>query len=169
MPEARPEAEEREDRAWVIVKLPAARPDLRPESVLDAVSALISAVNGIEQQFQSVFACVAHKFTARASFMFIGCCCWQSLVVDGGPGTSRARVPVVRRPGSQRYGAVERSPVFRPGVSQRIALQNLLEVPGRTTSSKCSVILGSSGCASEPGSVTGIRTELRHSGASLMA
>jgi hypothetical protein len=43
-----------------------------------------------------------------------------------------------RRPGSQRCGAVERSPVSRPGLSQRIALQNLPDVPGRTTSSKCS-------------------------------
>ena len=50
--------------------------------------------------------------------------------------------------GSQRCGAFERSPVFRPGVSQRIALQNLPEVPGKTTSSKCSVILGSGGSAS---------------------
>ena len=47
------EARDWEDRTWVIVKLPAASPDLHPESTLDAVSALISQVNGIEQQSQS--------------------------------------------------------------------------------------------------------------------
>ena len=47
----------------------------------------------------SVIPCVAHKFKARASFTFIGCC-WRSLVVDGDPGTSREHAPVVRKPGS---------------------------------------------------------------------
>lgn len=47
------EARDWEDRTWVIVKLPAASPDLHPEATLDAVSALISQVNGIEQQSQS--------------------------------------------------------------------------------------------------------------------
>jgi hypothetical protein len=47
------EAEEREDRTWVIVWLPSARPDFDPEPMLDAVSALISEANGIEQQSQS--------------------------------------------------------------------------------------------------------------------
>jgi len=49
----RPEAEEREGRTWVVVKLPAASSNLHPESALDAVSALISQANGMEQQFQS--------------------------------------------------------------------------------------------------------------------
>ena len=93
--------------------------------------------------------CVAHKFKARASFKFAGCCWRRSLAVDGRSGASRGHAPAMRRPGSQRCGAAGRSPVFRPGVvSQRIALQNLPEVPGRTTSSKCSVILGSGGSAS---------------------
>ena len=92
--------------------------------------------------------CVAHKFKARASFKFAGSCWWRSLGIDGRPRASRRYAPVVRRPGSQRCGAAGRSPVFRPGVSQRIALQNLPEVPGMTTSSKCSVILGSGGSAS---------------------
>jgi hypothetical protein len=52
-PKPRPEAEEREDRAWVIVRLPVAGPGPDPESALDAVSALISEANGIEQQSQS--------------------------------------------------------------------------------------------------------------------
>lgn len=52
MRELNVEAEEREDRTWVIVWLPA-RPDFHPEPMLDAVSALISEVNGLEQQSQS--------------------------------------------------------------------------------------------------------------------
>ena len=54
-PSPRPvaEAAEREDRTWVIVRLPAASTDLRPESMLDAVGALISEANGMEQQSQS--------------------------------------------------------------------------------------------------------------------
>ena len=57
-----PEAEARDDRTWVIVKLPAARANLKlpvastnrhPDSTLDAVSALISQVNGMEQESQS--------------------------------------------------------------------------------------------------------------------
>jgi hypothetical protein len=47
------EAGDREDRTWVIVWLPSARPDFRPEPMLDAVTALISQVNGLEQQSQS--------------------------------------------------------------------------------------------------------------------
>jgi hypothetical protein len=47
-----PEAEEREDRTWVIVKLSSDRPDY-PERLLDSARTLISEVNGMEQQFQS--------------------------------------------------------------------------------------------------------------------
>ena len=46
------EAEEREDRTWVVVWLPS-RPDFHPEPMLDAVSTPISEVNGLEQQSQS--------------------------------------------------------------------------------------------------------------------
>jgi len=46
-------AEERGDRAWVIVSLPAACEDQHPESALDAVRALISEANGMEQQSQA--------------------------------------------------------------------------------------------------------------------
>jgi hypothetical protein len=53
MQEFNAEAEEREDRTWVIVWLPSARPDFHPEPMLDAVTALISEVNGLEQQSQS--------------------------------------------------------------------------------------------------------------------
>ena len=52
MQEFNAEAEEREDRTWVIVWLPS-RPDFHPEPMLDDVTALISEVNGLEQQFQS--------------------------------------------------------------------------------------------------------------------
>src|ERR1039457_6503910 len=45
-------AEEREDRTWGIVWLPS-RPDFHPEPMLDAVSALISEVKGLEQQSKS--------------------------------------------------------------------------------------------------------------------
>lgn len=47
------QAEDREDRAWVIVWLPSAGPDFNPEPMLDAARALISQANGMEQQFQS--------------------------------------------------------------------------------------------------------------------
>ena len=47
------EARDWEDRTWVIVRLPAASTDFHPESALDAVSALISEANGMEQQSQS--------------------------------------------------------------------------------------------------------------------
>ncbi len=47
------EATEREDRTWVIVRLPAASEYQHPESELDAVSALIGEANGMEQQSQS--------------------------------------------------------------------------------------------------------------------
>jgi hypothetical protein len=49
------EADDREDRTWVIVRLPATN-DLPPESALDAVSALIGGVNGMEQQYQAAAA-----------------------------------------------------------------------------------------------------------------
>jgi hypothetical protein len=47
------EAEDREDRTWVIVWLPSARPDFHPEPMLDAVIALIGEVNDLEQQSES--------------------------------------------------------------------------------------------------------------------
>jgi hypothetical protein len=47
------EAEQQEDRTWVLVKLPATSTDLQVGAVLDTVSALISEVNGLEQRFQS--------------------------------------------------------------------------------------------------------------------
>lgn len=47
------EAEQREDRTWVLVRLPLASTDLHTGAELDTVSALISEVNGMEQQFQS--------------------------------------------------------------------------------------------------------------------
>jgi hypothetical protein len=53
MREFHAEDEDREDRTWVIVWLPSARADFHPEPTLDAVSALISEVNGLEQQSQS--------------------------------------------------------------------------------------------------------------------
>ena len=45
-----------------------------------------------------VFSCVARGFRARASFMSADCCWWRSLPVDGGSGTSRGHVVVMRRP-----------------------------------------------------------------------
>jgi hypothetical protein len=48
-----PEVEEREDRTWVLVRFPADSTDLHPESALDAVSALISEANGMDEQSQS--------------------------------------------------------------------------------------------------------------------
>ena len=53
--EAQPEAEQREDRTWVIVKLPT-RTDVHPESALDAVSAVISKANSADQQSQAAAA-----------------------------------------------------------------------------------------------------------------
>jgi hypothetical protein len=50
---SRAEAEEREDRTWVIVWLSPTRLDFHPEPTLDAASALISQVNGAEQEWQS--------------------------------------------------------------------------------------------------------------------
>ena len=47
------EAAEQEDRTWVIVRLPAVSRTLRPEPELEAVSALISQADGMEQQSQS--------------------------------------------------------------------------------------------------------------------
>src|SRR5580700_4488570 len=43
---SRAEAEEREDRTWVVVWLSPTRLDFHPEPTLDAASALISQVNG---------------------------------------------------------------------------------------------------------------------------
>jgi hypothetical protein len=52
------EANDRDDRTWVIATLPSAgsarNPD--PESALDAASALIAKVNGMEQKSQSAAA-----------------------------------------------------------------------------------------------------------------
>ena len=53
MQEFSADAEEREDRTWVTVWLPSVRPDFHPEPILDAVTALIGEVNGLEQQSQS--------------------------------------------------------------------------------------------------------------------
>jgi hypothetical protein len=53
MRELHAEAEDREDRTWVVVWLPSARPDFRPELTLDAARALISEVHGMDQQLQS--------------------------------------------------------------------------------------------------------------------
>jgi hypothetical protein len=43
---AQPEAEQREDRTWVIVKLPTRTP-VDPESALDAVSSALDAVSAV--------------------------------------------------------------------------------------------------------------------------
>lgn len=52
------EADDRDDRTWVIVTLPSAgrvrNPD--PESALDAATTLIAQVNGMEQKSQSAAA-----------------------------------------------------------------------------------------------------------------
>jgi hypothetical protein len=48
--EPRPDAEDREDRTWVIVRVPGVSKDPHPEVALDAVSALIGEVNAMEQQ-----------------------------------------------------------------------------------------------------------------------
>jgi hypothetical protein len=52
------EASDRDDRTWVIVTLPSAGPvrNPDPESALDAASALIAEVNGMEQKSQSAAA-----------------------------------------------------------------------------------------------------------------
>ena len=52
------EANDRDDRTWVIVTLPSAGPARNPdpESALDAASALIAEVNGMEQKSQSAAA-----------------------------------------------------------------------------------------------------------------
>ena len=49
------EVNDRDDRTWVIVRLPQAGPALNPdpESALNAASALITQVNGMEQKSQS--------------------------------------------------------------------------------------------------------------------
>jgi hypothetical protein len=52
MQELRAEAENREERTWVIVMLPGALPDHHPESALDAAGALIGEATGMEEQFQ---------------------------------------------------------------------------------------------------------------------
>lgn len=48
-----PDADDREDPTWVIVRVPGASSDPHPEVALDAVSALISEVNALEQQSES--------------------------------------------------------------------------------------------------------------------
>jgi len=48
-----------------------------------------------ELRITRVFSCVAHRFKARPSFMFAGCCWWRSLVIDGSSGT-RVRSAVAR-------------------------------------------------------------------------
>ena len=53
MQEFRAEAEDREDRTWVIVKLLGALPDHSPEPMLDAARGLIGQVSRLEEQFQS--------------------------------------------------------------------------------------------------------------------
>jgi hypothetical protein len=52
------EVNDREDRTWVIVRLPQAGPARNPdpESALNAASALITQVNGMEQKSQSAAA-----------------------------------------------------------------------------------------------------------------
>lgn len=53
------EANDRDDRTWVIVTLPAGAGPVRnpdPESALDAASALIAKANGMEQKSQSAAA-----------------------------------------------------------------------------------------------------------------
>ena len=47
------EVEDREDRTWVIARLPGVLPDHNPESALDAARALIGEATGLEEQFQS--------------------------------------------------------------------------------------------------------------------
>jgi hypothetical protein len=42
-----------------------------------------------ELRITRVFSCVARGFKACPSFMFVGCCWWRSLAIDGGSGTSR--------------------------------------------------------------------------------
>jgi hypothetical protein len=53
-----PEVNDRDDRTWVIVRLPQAGPARNPdpESALNAASALIAQVNGMEQKSQSAAA-----------------------------------------------------------------------------------------------------------------
>jgi hypothetical protein len=53
MQELRAEAEDREDRTWVIVMLPGALPDHHPEPALDAARAVIGEATGMDDQFQS--------------------------------------------------------------------------------------------------------------------
>jgi hypothetical protein len=48
-----------------------------------------------ELRITRVFSCVAHRFKARPSFMFAGCCWWRSLVIDGSSGT-RVRSAMAR-------------------------------------------------------------------------
>ena len=51
------EANDRDDRTWVIVTLPSAGPARNPDpESLDAASALIAEVNGMEQKSQSAAA-----------------------------------------------------------------------------------------------------------------
>ena len=62
-----------------------------------------------------VFSCVARELKACPSFMFAGCCWWRSLAIDGSSGTSRGHGPVMRRPGSQWDGVIERLSASRKG------------------------------------------------------
>jgi hypothetical protein len=68
-----------------------------------------------ELRITRVFSCVVHGFKARPSFMFAGCCWWRSLAIYGSSGTSRGHGSVMRRPGSQWDGAVERPSAFQAG------------------------------------------------------
>ena len=61
------------------------------------------------------FSCVARELKACPSFMFAGCCWWRSLAIDGSSGTSRGHGPVMRRPGSQWDGVIERLSAYRKG------------------------------------------------------
>ena len=51
-----------------------------------------------ELRITRAFPCVARGLKVRPSFMFVGCCWWRSLAVDGSSGTSRGHAPVMRRP-----------------------------------------------------------------------
>ena len=47
--------------------------------------------------------------------MFAGCCWWRSLAIDGSSGAPRGHGSVMRRPGSQWDGAIERPSAFQAG------------------------------------------------------
>ena len=79
------------------------------------VSAPWSSPPPSDLRITRVFSCVARGFKPCASFMSAGCCWWRSLAVDGGSGTSRGHMPVMRRPGSRSSGTVSRPSVFQAG------------------------------------------------------